>query len=188
MQIDYNKITKHNRNMEELLLFLLWCTVTPGKKSETITPLFNRLFVKHKPSELIRSPDNVLLNALKGASLGQYGRLLKCWKTISRIKPLEQLTKVTRNELTKIPGIGPKTASMFIIHSQSKWSEHAVLDIHILRWLQEQFPKYPMPEQTPQKIEEYEQLEAMFLGKACQMDMSASELDNYIWKLNTTSS
>ena len=100
--------------MEELLLFLLWCTVTPGKKSETITPLFNRLFVKHKPSELIRSPDNVLLNALKGASLGQYKRLLKCWKTISDIKPLDQLTKVTRNELTKVPGIGPKTASKLI--------------------------------------------------------------------------
>ena len=55
MEINYMDITGPRKTVEELLLFLLWCTVTPGKKSEVITPAFNSIFKSVKPTDLINS-------------------------------------------------------------------------------------------------------------------------------------
>lgn len=187
MQIDYNNITKEKRSLEELLLFLLWCTVTPGKKSQTITPAFNSIFTSIKPSDLLNKDGRTITAALRNARIGQYKRLSACWRTISQYKPYGQFYNVHRDELMQnIPGIGPKTASFFVLHSRP-YEDIAVLDIHILRYLQQQFPKYPIPEQTPQDLDEYKRLEAMFIGLAAQQDKSVSSLDTEIWQKFSTS-
>ena len=187
MDIDYNKITKYNRNVEQLLTFLLWCTVTPGKKSEVITPKFNNMFSKeHPPSTVIKLHGKTIRTLLTKNGIGQYDRVMNAWKAIRNIQPFGQLRTITRDELVTIPGIGPKTASFFIVHSR-KWQEMAVLDVHILRWLQKEFPSFNIPETTPQDINIYKQIEALFLGKACQLDMSPADLDNHIWQSNSHS-
>lgn len=186
MKIDYNNITGPKKSVEDLLLFLLWCTVTPGKKSETITPAFNSIFTSVKPSDLLNRDGRSITAALRNASIGQYKRLSACWRTISQYKPYGQFYKVDRDELTKIPGIGPKTASFFVLHSRPH-SDIAVLDVHILRYLKRKFPKYPVPEQTPQDLDEYKRLEAMFLGLSCQANKMASEFDTELWQKHSTS-
>lgn len=173
--------------MEQLTMFLLWCTVTPGKKSETITPRFNNLFKKHDTKSLLNSHGRHIHTLLKKEGIGQYDRLMKCWKTIRNIKPIGQLKTITREELVTIPGIGPKTASFFIVHSR-KWQEMAVLDVHILDWVREQYPLFKIPEQTPQDLNVYRQIEGLFLGRACQLNMSPADLDNHIWKQRSKSS
>lgn len=182
MIIDYNNITNYNRTLEELTAFIMWCTVTPGKRSDVITPKFNSMFDKIKPTELIRSHSKTIRTALEKAGIGQYDRITKCWKAISKlIKPVNLLPDVTRDTLLEIPGIGPKTASFFIAHSQP-YAEVAVLDTHILQYLQTIYLKYPVARATPQEIDEYKRLEYMFLGIAASRNMSPAELDNEIWK------
>ena len=188
MKIDYNNITNFQRNVNELVIFLLWCTVTPGKRSDVITPKFNNIFVKHTPINVLRMEKSSIKKLLEKEGIGQYERITNCWKQIhQKIKPLGNLDNITRNELLEIDGIGNKTASFFIAHSQ-RWCEVAVLDVHVLKWLQSKYPKYDVPEQTPTNLEEYERLEQMFLGIACKRHLAPSELDNKIWKENSLSS
>ena len=186
MNIDYNNITDFSRSSEELTAFLMWCTVTPGKRSDVITPKFNSMFTdKDTPTKLIRAHGKTVRAALEKAGIGQYDRISKCWKQVSKIiKPKNLLADITRDDLIKIDGIGPKTASFFVAHSQP-WSEVAVLDTHILQYLQQKFPKYPVPSATPQDLDEYKRLEYMFLGIACSKDMEPHELDTQIWKERT---
>lgn len=187
MHIDYNNITNYQRNVNELLGFLLWCTVTPGKRSDEITPKFNSLFIEQTPTELITKHGKTVRSQLEKAKIGQYERISKCWKQIAtQLKPFGKLRSITRDKLIEIDGIGPKTASFFITHSRP-WSEVAVLDVHILKWLNKVFTRYPVPEQTPQDINEYKKLEYMFLGICAARNMSTAEMDNHIWKTNSAS-
>ncbi len=182
MNIDYKNITNFSRSSEELTAFLMWCTVTPGKRSDVITPKFNSMFTKRTPTSLIKAHGKTIRSHLEKAGIGQYDRISKCWKQIaSLVKPRNQLADISRDELVKIDGIGPKTSSFFVAHSQP-WSEIAVLDVHILRFLQEQFPSYPVPVQTPQDLDEYKRLEYMFLGISASRDMAPHELDTEIWQ------
>ena len=209
MTIDYKQPYNASRSVSERLEFLLWTTVTPGKSSETITPRFNDLMndqaqydpSRHPAQSVIQSHGNRIRSLLKKYGIGQYNRLIKCWQTIHygivseehddgtetdiKINSGEFLKHATRDHLCMIPGIGLKTASFFIQNTRSKWEDIAVLDIHILRYLKKQFPKYPVPEQTPQDKIEYDALEKMFLGCACKQDMSPRELDLQIWKQAT---
>ena len=132
MNIDYKNITDFKRSSEELTAFLMWCTVTPGKRSDVITPKFNSMFTKKTPTNLIKAHGKTIRSHLEKAGVGQYERISKCWKQVAQlIKPRNQLHTISRDELVEIDGIGPKTASFFVAHSQP-WSEIAVLDVHIL--------------------------------------------------------
>jgi endonuclease III len=187
MKIDYLNITNYQRNINELLGFLLWCTVTPGKRSDVITPKFNNVIKDVEPSDLIKCHGKTIKTLLEKEGIGQYTRILKCWKQIAKeIKPLGRLKYIKRDELIAVDGIGNKTASFFIAHSQP-WSEIAVLDVHILRYLKKMFPNYLVPEQTPQDLEEYKRLEYMFLGIAASQNKTPAELDNEIWQSSTIS-
>jgi thermostable 8-oxoguanine DNA glycosylase len=182
MHIDYNNITNYQRNVNELLGFLMWCTVTPGKRSDVITPKFNSMFVEQTPTELIRKHGKTIRSQLEKAGVGQYDRIGKCWKQIAtQLKPFGKLRHITREELVSIDGIGPKTASFFITHTRP-WSETAVLDVHVLKWLSKVFTKYPIPEQTPQDLEEYKRIEYMFLGICAARNHSPAEMDTHIWQ------
>ena len=188
MTIDYKNPQKFTRSVGELTEFLLWTTVTPGKKSSTITPRFNKLVEEEPATSVIRSHGNRIRSLLKKNGIGQYERLIKCWQTIgfgeldgTRIRSGDFLRNATREQLTIIPGLGLKTASFFMVNTRP-WAEVAVLDVHILRWLAREFPKYPVPEQTPQDPDEYARLEAMFLGASCKFNMSPADLDIELWK------
>lgn len=188
MTIDYKQPTKYNRNVTEMLEFLLWTTCTAGKSSATITPRFNALTQECPAPDVIRSHGNRIRGLLRKHGIGQYDRLSKCWQTIgfgeldgTRIKSGDFLRNASREDFTVIPGIGLKTASFFIM-SNRPWVEMAVLDVHILRFLAREFPKYPVPEQTPQDEDEYNRLEAMFLGCSCKFNMSPAELDLALWQ------
>ena len=209
MTIDYKQPFNPSRDVSGMLEFLLWTTVTPGKKSETITPRFNALMEdqakydksRHPAQSVIRSHGNRIRSLLKKHGIGQYNRLIQCWQTIEygfvteehddgtetelKINSRKFFKNATRDHLTMIPGIGLKTASFFIQNTRSKWEDIAVLDVHILRYLKERFPRYPVPDQTPQNREEYETLELMFLGCACKHDLPPRELDLFIWKQST---
>ncbi|KKL75421.1 hypothetical protein LCGC14_2055060 [marine sediment metagenome] len=82
----------------------------------------------------------------------------------------------TREQLVdEVKGIGMKLASFFLRNTRGE--EYAVLDVHTLRWLQEQhkFPKKVWRKMSYYDREKQFAMDAEFLGK------SVMELDLQIW-------
>ena len=80
MTIDYKQPTKYNRNVSEMLEFLLWTTCTAGKSSEIITPRFNALMQDCPAPDVIRSHGNRIRGLLRKHGIGQYDRLSNAGK------------------------------------------------------------------------------------------------------------
>jgi thermostable 8-oxoguanine DNA glycosylase len=185
--IDPTKITNYNRTEAELEEFLMFAILVAGKTAKTQAKKLEEFLATAKefglPSDttpfqyldyLARS--NYLSSVMMTCKLGQYKRLLTAFLGIVRFKG--NLKNVTIDELESISGIGSKTARFFILHSR-KDVRHAVLDVHILKWLREQ--GYDAPKQTPTK-KKYAVLESLFLTEAWKREMSPADLDLMIWK------
>lgn len=187
MSIDYKNIKNYQRNTTELLEFLLWCTVTPGKSSKTITPRFNNLIAECPANIVIRTHGNRVRSLLQKHGIGQYNRLRRAWHDIGfgsfnnvNCRSGQFLKNATREQLTQIHGVGLKTASFFIQNTRP-WADIAVLDTHILKWLRDEFYPFPVPRSTPQDPDLYNQLEAMFVGAAAVLNIEPAELDMQLW-------
>jgi thermostable 8-oxoguanine DNA glycosylase len=89
------------------------------------------------------------------------------------------LRKCSVEDLEKIYGIGPKTARMFVLHNR-KDVDLAVLDVHILRYLND--VGYEVPTTTPTK-NKYKVIEKIFLDLASKAGKSAADFDLELWRL-----
>ena len=183
VSIDQYNITNYQRTPTELMEFLLWTTVVAGKRSDIQTKKFNELFAKTTTKKLLNSHGRHIQAQLRKVGIGQYNRIYKCWDYIRRNISPGHLRTITREELVEVPGIGLKTASFFIAHSRP-FAEVAVLDTHILSYLATEYKdlRYFIPASTPQKPSDYRIWEALFLGTACQLGISAAELDTHVWQ------
>ena len=119
---------------------------------------------------------NQLTHVMMFCKLGQYNRLETAFRGVLTLKG--DLKKVSVQDLESIKGIGSKTARFFILHSR-KDARHAVLDVHILKWMREQ--GYDAPKQTPTK-KKYGMLEQIFLTEAWKHEMTPADFDLMIWK------
>lgn len=81
------------------------------------------------------------------------------------------------NELDALPGIGPKTARFFVLHTRPN-VDCAVLDTHILRWMGELGFKVPKSTPTGKR---YAELEEIYLAIARLADMEPAKLDITLW-------
>jgi thermostable 8-oxoguanine DNA glycosylase len=80
------------------------------------------------------------------------------------------LRKASREELTKIKGMGMKLASLFL--RETRGEEVAVLDVHTLRWLKER----NLLGKT------YVESEQNFANEAKKLKVSVRDLDLAIWE------
>jgi len=185
------KITNYNRTMEELEEFLLFAILVAGKKAHHTAHKLER-FLKSQNLFGVKdfSPFDYIAFLISGGCLeqilrqwriGQYHRVVGAFTEILRFRG-EKIKNVTAEELESIPGIGPKTARFFVLHSQPG-KDCAVLDTHILSWMREL--GIPAPKSTPTG-KKYRELEQKFLKLAREKNMSAAELDLEIWKLRST--
>ena len=134
--------------------------------------------------------DNKCLNSFLALhSLGQYNRIGKAYTQISRTRGgIEDINKVTVDDLVKYDGIGPKTARFFMLHSVPNCN-YAVLDTHILKHIAEYvelsfggFRKFQVPRSTPQIESEYKFWELLFLGMCHKTGKTPAEYDLETWK------
>jgi len=181
--IDPTQITNYNRTEAELEEFLMFAILVAGKTAKTqAQKLENFLSSRGEatPFEhleyLFGGSWIMLRNAMRHHKLGQYNRIEQAFKGILMFKG--KLKTVSVEELESVKGIGSKTARFFILHSR-KDARHAVLDVHILKWLREQ--GYSAPKQTPTK-KKYAVLEAIFLTEAWKHEMTPADFDLMIWK------
>lgn len=203
--IDVNDITKFDRTDAELEEFLLLCIVVAGKvahiqgrKLAGFLDGASRLaayVTGHfgPPNEPIpRTPfgylraimDYSTVKAkdvrimLENFKLSPYNKLEHLFTKLPRAEL--NLRTCTLEQLRAFPGIGPKTARMFLLHSRRD-AQHAVLDVHILRFLREELRMRKVPRNTPGEGKTYSRLEKRFVEFAASSGKTPADLDLEIW-------
>jgi thermostable 8-oxoguanine DNA glycosylase len=186
--IDPTKITNYNRKETELEEFLLFCIMVAGKNAkQTAKKLDDFLFETLgiiSPFDWIQSMVDIgkvsknfpLDYTMKQHKLGQYKRLEKAFTGILQFK--NRLKEVSVEELESVSGIGSKTSRFFVLHSRPN-QQLAVLDTHILKWMDTQ--GYDVPKSTPPKGR-YVLIEKQFLTEAWKHEKTPAEFDLEIWK------
>lgn len=175
------EVTNFNRTIDQLELFWIFCIIVAGKPSDWALRTTTKFLQNRKhltPFEHIQLMGHGLRNTLVANKVGQYTRIEGAIRASLKL----DLETVTLDELMALPGVGPKTARFFLLHSRRD-SRVAVLDTHVLKWLRNAVPE--VPEQTPSNQKDYERLEGLFLSFAKMYfgDMPIAEVDLLIWSV-----
>lgn len=179
--IDPTKITQFDRTDSELQAFALFALLVAGKNSDITARKLAELATKVDASAgMLTALDAMneidLRNFLVANRVGQYGRIVPAIKRLAKL----DLRACTLDDLMDIPGIGPKTARFFLLHSRRNVNV-AVLDTHILKWLRT-FYDDSVPTNTPSGLEyiKWENLYIM-LRNTYYPGMAAADADLMIW-------
>jgi len=178
--IDPKNITDFNRTDSQLEMFWLFCIAVAGKNSDTTSKLLALMLYAHqdRPFDYLRDLGQTgIHNMLVANHSGQYRRISKAFTQSVDLN----LRTCTLEDLMSIYGVGPKTARFFLLHSRED-CQHAVLDTHILKWMQDHGIGNA-PNATPQNANTYAKYERLFymLAKSYFPGMSLAQADLLIW-------
>lgn len=206
-QIDPKNITNYNRTPLELQLFFMFCIFVANKPSNITARKVNNMFLPrydnafslkvleenplihdgglHAPFAVIHIMIKFKLveEWLQHWKVGQYHRFTKTMHDINNTFVLgqEHLDTITLENLMKITGMGMKSARFFLVHS--RWDQpHAILDVHVLKWLKQIYGTDLVPKKTPSNPKDYKLLEGLFLGECVKWKRGPAEMDTFIWK------
>lgn len=132
--IDPTAITKYDRTHAELEELLLNAITFAGKNARQQAAKMHILFDAKKGSPFasvrVWKKSGVLVERLKEIKIGKYSLLEKSFSQLAHSGI--DLAVCTVEELEVFPGIGAKTARLFVLHSR-KSQEYAVIDTHMLK-------------------------------------------------------
>lgn len=192
--IDPSDVTKYDRTVPELEEFLCFCLCVAGHNAKTTAKHLDKFF-KEVHTEEPTTEGFLPLTAvgkldveevrffLKKNGIGSHGLRAKGLHYLANAGL--DLAKCTRHDLLKVPGIGMKTASYFILHTR-KDARIACLDRHVMRWLSSKGHE-GLPDNTPPTTTRYLRVEALFLQYADELKMTPAQLDLQIWNESTGS-
>jgi thermostable 8-oxoguanine DNA glycosylase len=168
----------------ELEWFILFGIAVAGKNSRQTERKLNEFFHGEGcsyPFTVVHNMVRVktLDKNLRRVKLGKYKLLAKGFAAAIKL----DLANLTVETLSKVPGIGPKTARFILLYSGIN-TNVVPLDTHILRWLREQ--GYNAPKATPTG-RRYLELEECFRHEARRRSMTIKELDTIIWQMYSKS-
>jgi hypothetical protein len=182
--IDPSNITNYHLEKNGLEEVVLWWILAAGKNGTTAARCLD-LFLSSwsvvsktdSPFNVIRSVDSKtsLPLAMKECGIGCYNNKAKSWRYLANSGI--DLKTCTLDDLQSVPGIGPKTARCFLIHSRKNQS-YAGLDTHLLKFLR--FIGYDAPKSTPTK-KKYDYLEKEFLDIVKKSGKTVAQFDLVIW-------
>lgn len=189
--IDPRSITKFDRTQEELEEFFLFSILVAGKTANQIAkrmPLVFDTLRELYPLACRNRPDIELAyacgygetaGALRRNGIGCYQQKARSLCIVARdsIMGALDLRWAPPDRYEAIPGIGPKTARFFILHSR-QGARHAVLDTHILAWMRDR--GWDAPKATPTG-KKYRVLEEKFLDYCDANGYTPAQLDLIIW-------
>lgn len=199
--VDPVHFTKYDRTYRELEAMLLFSLIVAGKRADFARSKLLALL----PASLISCPfgylrdlllDHQLAATLTIARTGNYRKMFSAIRyLVGGRSPHDRpnLKTCSVADLRAIPGCGPKTARMFLLHSRPN-QRLAVLDVHVLKFLSETPRKMlrehniaAVPRATPSSEKTYAALERLFLAYADGLDITPAELDLAIWNDSTVS-
>lgn len=162
---------------------MLFAITVAGKSASHAEGAIKRLFGSIPfPMEMIETWIGMedLDKHLREARTGNYTKIAKAF---SQLAPLVNngeldLRTCSAEDLEKIFGIGPKTSRFFITWTRPD-ARHAVLDVHILRWMKKR--GHDVPTATPPSKKKYAEIEETFLKIADDLGTTPRELDAAIW-------
>lgn len=172
--------TNFERSDSELQEFAIFCICVANKNADQIAPKVHSL-LQHcdgvTPFSFLREHRPALNSLLKLEKLSPYSQRAKAIDGILNV----DIRTCSKDDLLLIPGIGPKTARYFLLHSR-KDADHAVLDTHHMRLLAMHGVVSPRkaPTQERQYVE-VEKLHQKFRTKVAP-HLSAAEFDLIVWK------
>lgn len=191
LHIEPRAITRFDRTPAQLEAFVLFAYFVAGYESDTVAPRVNRLLDRHMgegetPFSAIRRLHAAGQLAATLAAFGLHGQISRRMVGLPQLASLDAaaLADMTAGDmiatLEGVFGVGPKTARFVALHSRPD-VQVAVLDRHILRFLERLGHKVPKRYRTPEKGPQYARLEAAFLAAAHERRMAPAALDLSLW-------
>ena len=186
--IDPIRMTQYDRSESDLEEVILFCCAVAGKNALTTAKVLNKFLVglradcstlfdvEGSPFVLLRceAPSD-LPGRIKSCGMGCYNQRAKSFLALAH-SGLD-LKTCSIEELEGIPGIGPKTARFFILHTR-RYVRVAVLDTHILRYMSDL--GHDVPRSTPSG-KRYLELEKTFLSLSDLSKKTPAQFDLAIW-------
>jgi endonuclease III len=180
--IDPSNITNYTLDKNGLEEVILWWILAAGKNGATAAKcldLFLSSWVEggESPFETVRRVDSKtsLALAMRKCGIGCFNNKAKSWRHL--VSSGINLRACSLEDLESIPGIGPKTARCFLIHSR-KNQRYAGLDTHLLKFLR--MVGYDAPKSTPSK-KKYVYLEKEFLDLVRASGKTVAQFDLIVW-------
>jgi thermostable 8-oxoguanine DNA glycosylase len=182
--VDPVKVTKYDRNTDELEEFLLFCIAVAGKNA-TRTAIYLERLLEHGRDYAEGSPFNLikalgqrenLSDTLKCFGFGCYN--IKSRGLLGAANSGLDLRSCTVEDLERLYGVGMKSARYFVLHSREN-AQVGCLDTHVLKWMA-YYTGFRVPSSTPSR-KKYLELEQAFLRMASAMGVSPAVLDLRIW-------
>lgn len=186
-KFDFTKqLPTHCSDKYEKEYFLIFSIIVAGRNAKMAVEKTWRLLEftwgEETPFDLIKHyiDHNTLTQKLKSLKIGQYTRIEKALKDIINLN----VETCTLDDLLACHGVGNKTARFFLLNTR-KDAEYAVLDTHVLKWLNSLFGNWMnVPKSTPTSgsryaLWEYKAIQAM---KKEYPERTLAQADFEIWK------
>lgn len=181
--IDPYAVTNGERSQDELEEFWLFCPAVAGKKAVVIAKAIDTFLGGEgrtlSPFNVVRgmAAEGSLEEHLRRARLGKYRLLSACYR--QSVDDDLDLRNAPVTHFEALPGVGPKTARFFILHTRPA-ARYAVIDTHVLKYLRQK--GHDVPGATPQNPKRYAELEELVLAEADRWKMNPAAFDLAIWK------
>jgi hypothetical protein len=173
-------ISNFNYPQAELEEFFIFTIMVAGKTARVMAPICHRFcweteYTQPTPIETVHSMRNAgaLREQLERCRVGQYSKMERA--LCHYLDHPFDLRTASVERIEEIPGVGPKTSRFFVVHTRPD-VEHAVIDVHIGRWLRE------LGYTPPKGVSEYAYLEQCFLQEAKKRGKTIADLDLEIWR------
>lgn len=188
VMIDPTKITNYRLSIAKTEEVILFWVCAAGKNGVTAARCLDRLLcawrdkatnlVNDKPSpfDIVRYINQFgdLAGEMKKHGIGCYNAKAKTFVALAQ-KNLD-LKNCSVEDLESIPGIGPKTARCFLIHSR-KNQQYAGLDTHVKKYMKDL--GYSIPNSISKK--KYLEIESKFISLANHSGMKIADFDLMVW-------
>jgi hypothetical protein len=191
LAIDPCRVTRFDRTPAQFEAFVLFAYFVAGYRSDTVAPRLNGFLAANvrdgeTPFQVVARLAAAETLAAQLAAFGLNGQITRRMIGLPQLAALDVRDFATADaaalivRLESVHGMGPKSARFVLLHSRPD-VRCAVLDRHILRFLERQGEKIRDTSRTPTSPRRYAQLEAAFLAAAHERRMTPAALDLALW-------
>lgn len=178
--VDPFNVTDYSRSQHDLEEYFLFCLAVAGKKAVMIAAKVSAFLDGAAADEspfayvLRLEREGTLADRLRDVKLGKYALLAQAYPAAARVA---DISTAPVDELEALPGVGPKTARFFVLHSRPE-ARVAVIDTHVLKFLRERGHDVPKGFPTSNA---YSRLEGIMLREMDASGLPRAEFDLAVW-------